>query len=145
MIVAVQPADVLAWWPQAREFVARVPQTGYSPLDILHDLTAGRNQLWVVLDEAGEVCAALVTEIQQYPRERVCVGFVCGGDGARRWTGELERAVAAWAGQHQCAAMEIYGRPGWQRVLRGWEQTHVILRKTLGEAADGQQAEAADS
>lgn len=126
MIIPVQPNEVDNWWPHVRDFINKVPYTAQSEDDVLGELRTGANQLWVVVD--GSVKLALITEVQQFPKERICVMFLAGGDGS--YAQPLAETVEQWAKEFGCDAVEIYGRPGWEKVLK-YKRTHVVLRKDL--------------
>jgi hypothetical protein len=71
-----------------------------------------------------------MTEIVRYPRSTRCVLFLCAGDGLDRWLHHLGE-IEAWARAQGCDAMEVAGRKGWARVLKGYELVNVMLRKEL--------------
>lgn len=69
--------------------------------------------------------AAMVTEILELPRARVCHFWLCGGDLEEL---QLMRAyIEGVAISQGCTKSSTAGRPGWKRVLRdagykfGWE------------------------
>jgi hypothetical protein len=74
-------------------------------------------QLWILARD-GAIVGALVTEILRWPRRTVCRLVLAGAEDGLRdewlaWRGALE----AWARAEGCTAMEIYGRPGWARLV----------------------------
>lgn len=52
-------------------------------------------------------------------------------------TGDLQEIIqlidlaVSWAREHGCALATIASRPGWARVLDGWETRQIELRKEL--------------
>lgn len=73
--------------------------------------------------------SAIVTEIVDYPNRSVCRIWLAGGD-----MGELlegEKIVSDWAKSLGCHGMEIIGRKGWQKVLKEYEPTSIVLVKEL--------------
>jgi hypothetical protein len=116
----VPAAAVPLLWPCARRFVERALDEGGGHLlaeDVLAALLRREMQLWV-LRRDGSVVGALVTEIVRWPRRSVCRLALAGAeDGLREewlsWRGLIER----WARAEGCDAMEIYGRPGWARIV----------------------------
>lgn len=85
----------------------------------------GRFRLWV----RPKGCA--VTEIQVYPKKRVCNVFLAGGD--MQTILDLEEPCMEYAMNQGCADVVLTGRDGWERVLgaRGWEKTHTSMRRKL--------------
>lgn len=95
--------------------------------DVVRDLDNGQFQLWDT-DQA-----AVVTEILNYPRNRVCNVFLAGGDLA-----EIERIapiIENWAKtQMGCSKMSLAGRPGWTKTFlrsRGYSPAWVVMTKEL--------------
>jgi hypothetical protein len=100
-------------------------QDTHSTQDVQEACAKGDAQVW-----CGER-SALVTEIVRYPLKKVCRIWLAGGE-MSELTNEMLPAVEAWAKQKECAAVEIIGRHGWQRVLKDYRQPHTVLVKELG-------------
>lgn len=126
------PAEaVAAVWPAVRPLVGAAlahADGRYAPEDVLAALRDRRMQLWLAGE--GGLEAVCVTEILDYPRQRRCNLFLCAGRARRRWLAGLA-AIEGWARAEGCAAMELQGRRGWQRLLPDYRPTHVLLRKDL--------------
>jgi hypothetical protein len=93
--------------------------------DVLAGIRSDRYQWWPGLK------SFVVTEIMDYPQKRVCHVFLAGGEleeirAIRTW-------IEQWAKQIGCTSATIYGRPGWERELKGegWQRTAVCLEKSL--------------
>lgn len=129
----VAAEEVPDWWTAARPFVERALAQGggeFSPEDIEAALMARAMQLWL-LRAGNDVCGALVTEIANYPRRRTAILrlFAADRDLRAAWR-PLLPVVESWARVQGCGAIEVFGRPGWARIL-DYELIHVILRKEL--------------
>lgn len=128
------PADAVAkLWPEVRALVRRACERSdgrYATDDVLRALLSRDMQLWVAVERrhAGTIACVCVTEIVDYPRERRCGLVFCAGRQPELWLGCLTR-IESWARMQGCAALELQGRPGWERLLDGWTKTHVVLRK----------------
>ena len=50
----------------------------------------------------------------------------------KRWFHHIDD-IAAWAKRQGCKKMEVFARPGWERVLKhkGYVKTHVQIEKEL--------------
>jgi hypothetical protein len=44
---------------------------------------------------------------------------------------EVEQDICSYAIENGFSSVEIIGRPGWERVLDGYERTAVLMRKEL--------------
>ncbi|HVR65131.1 MAG TPA: hypothetical protein VMT98_00715 [Verrucomicrobiae bacterium] len=86
-------------------------------------------QLWTVRADNCLIGLA-VTELRNYPRQRRCRYLLLAGDGFDRWQ-HLQQDIEDWARANGCMAMEMCGRRGWERKLRGWRATHVEMTKEI--------------
>lgn len=94
--------------------------------DVVAGLVSGEMQLWAT------DTAAVVTEIQTYPRLKVCHFFLAGGDMAR--LAHFQRVIAEWAKSQGCARITLAGRRGWERTFlkgEGYAPTLTTLSKEL--------------
>lgn len=125
----VPAAAVPRVWPFARPFVERALAEGgghFLADDVLAALERSEMQLWTLWRE-GRIAGALVTEIVRWPRRSVCRLVLAGAeDGLRGEWLPWRKTIEAWARAHGCAAIEIYGRPGWARLLPGARKRVVL-------------------
>jgi len=92
-------------------------------------------QLWVVWSEKDKkVYAVGVTELKQYPKYKTMNFRILTGEERVHWFEFLD-AMETWAKSQGVKKMELYARPGWERLLKpkGYVKTHVQLDKVLGE------------
>lgn len=101
-------------------------QSGMTLESVHADVKRGKFHLWSFPGKA-----ALVTEIQQFPAERICMIVLCGGDGLSEWMIEADATLTRYAKAMGCVAMMIVGREGWSRVLPAYEIQDVVMRKSL--------------
>jgi len=96
-------------------------------------LEQGTMQLWVAWDnEEKKVKCVCITEIKQYPKYKVCGCKITTGTDYRSWLDFMDNVVN-WARSVGCKKMEIFTRPGWEKLLKhkGFVKTHVQLEKIL--------------
>jgi hypothetical protein len=132
-VEGVAAAAIRGVWPRVLPWIERALAEGLGHLesrDVRDALERRDMQLWIARREDA-VVAALVTEIVVYPRRKVCRFVLMGGaDGQREvwlpWLSLLE----AWARAEGCDLVEIYGRPGWARLVRH-DRRRVVLERTL--------------
>jgi hypothetical protein len=84
----------------------------------------GLAQRWQASD--GSV---IVSQLRSEPGGDVCDLWLAEGTLAPLL--ELHEEVCAWARDQGCRKMRIIGRPGWQKVLSGYDQTGVVLEREL--------------
>ena len=122
--------EVDEMWPAIEPLVRAGLEFGdgrWAPEDIRAALTEGAQQLWIDGDPMRAIC---VTEIIRYPQQRRCNIFLLAGQDLDAWIWQLS-ILEAWAREKGCKAMELHGRPGWERILPGYDRTAVVLRKEL--------------
>jgi hypothetical protein len=128
----VAAPEIAAWWPHAEPYVARALAEGrgeMEPCDVRRFLELRAMQLWLLWDGAAR--GALVTEIANHPRKRSCILRLFAADrGLRAAWRALIPLAEEWAREQGCDAVEVFGRPGWARLL-DYELKQVVLSKEL--------------
>ncbi len=130
-LACVPPDQVARLWPHIAHYIARAMARGGMGrfADVEADVLAANAYLWVAT-EAGAILAAAVTKVTGEGRARVCTIVACGGHDWPRF-GFLIAGLENYARAEGCAAVEICGRPGWQRRLEGYRTVKVVIRKGL--------------
>jgi hypothetical protein len=125
-LLCVNPAEVQAVWPLARDLVkAAIERTKLSDFaDIEKAVLEGKHLLWLAISDRVE--AAATTSLMP----PVCTLVACSGHQRERWLPLFSR-IEKYAKDEGCKTMRIYGRSGWERVLDGYKAEHVILEKAL--------------
>lgn len=130
-LVCVPPDRVKEIWPHVLHLIAKAMERGRMGRfeDVQTDVLGGNAFLWLAI-ENGSVLASAVTKVTNEPGERLCTIVACGGYAFERW-GRLIEGLEKYARAENCVAVEICGRPGWSRALKGYRTTKVIIRKGL--------------
>ena len=81
----------------------------------------GDAQLWALKD------SAVVTEIVSYPQRRTLRFWLAGGN--LKTLLEVEPKIRKWSILYRCEAVEIIGRKGWEKVMKDYEPTAIVLVK----------------
>jgi hypothetical protein len=86
----------------------------------------GAAQFWAALS------SAVVTLIEDDPRERRLLVWLAGGD-LDELTAEVLPQVEAWARANRCRRLLVIGRPGWERALKpkGFAPLARVIAKDL--------------
>ena len=107
------------------------------PKFVYDTLKADKYQLWVIWnhDAKGvkeQYKGVVVTEVIQRKLKRACHIFIMTGKGRHQWQ-HLIKVIEDFATQANCDQMELFARPGWQKVLQNYnyKRTHVVLEKQL--------------
>lgn len=119
-------------WPRIAPVVRRaVERAGgrYSAEDIRAAIVSREMQAWVAWNGRG-LRAFAVTQIVDYPGMRAARILLATGEDREDWLPHLA-TIEAWAKADRCKVIEAFARPGWERVLKDYAKTHVILEKRL--------------
>jgi GNAT superfamily N-acetyltransferase len=132
MLVPV-PSNLLpVYWPAVRPLIAQACEAsrGKWTAEALRKEIEERNaQLWAIYKDE-ELQAVIVTSIENYPGKRVVTAPIVVGKDRGDWMQHFLE-IEDWARQNGCQAVELIARPGWARVLKDYELTHVKLEKDL--------------
>jgi hypothetical protein len=97
--------------------------------DVEHSVRNGAALLWIAWN-GEKIKAAAVTELGQANGEKFCMIVACGGSDRGQWV-HLLAGLEAYGKAEGCAAMRIYGRCGWLKLLPDYRTTRVLLEKPL--------------
>ena len=92
-------------------------------------LARGLMQLWLGTGNS-EISVLVLTEITQYDKSRALSIVAVTGRDRGGWLENIE-ALKAYAKSMGCSHIEAWARPGWERVLKDWKKTHVLLEIEL--------------
>lgn len=95
----------------------------YEWSDVLDGLASSHMQFWPAPK------AAIVTQVVQSPRLKTLHVFLAGGDLDQVL--DMVPSLEAFAAFNDCTALTMDGRRGWQRVLKDWTATSVVMKKEL--------------
>jgi hypothetical protein len=87
-------------------------------------------QLWLAEND-GRVFGVVVTEIYPTPRGDICCIWATCGSAPKADILAVYDHIERWARGIGCAVIEIKGRRGWERLLKGFRRTAVVLEKSL--------------
>ena len=130
-LICVDPAQVHEFWPHVAALIKAAMEKGRlsSFADVEHAVRNGNALLWLAWN--GEtVKAAAVTELAVANGEKFCTIVACGGHDRAQWL-PLLAGLETYGRAQGCAAMRIYGRRGWLKLLPEYRTTRVLLEKEL--------------
>ena len=122
-------------WPLAKELVhkACIRAGGFTSEEhIKENCKQGTMQLWLAVTDTNEILCVGVTEIRDYPNYKVCDAKIVTGKRYKEWFDQIDK-VAEWAKEQGCKKMELFARPGWEKIMKpkGYVKTHVQIEKDL--------------
>lgn len=97
----------------------------------LEALRKGNWQFWVGIDEKTRVKLFGTSEIliMDTGLKVLNVIFVTGSE-MKSWVHLIDE-VGLWGKAQGCSIIQALARPGWQKILKDWTLTHVLLERGL--------------
>lgn len=103
-----------------------------APEDVIQQAKSRDCQLWSYHDK-GIARGVVATRIHTTSIGKLCSIWVCIGVDANELIDGMLEEIERWAANIGCYAIEIVGREGWRRRLKGYERKAVVLEKRLRE------------
>lgn len=130
----VKRDDLFNIWNQVVPYLEKALQFSDEKFkidDILRGCMKQDMMLWVVYND-DKLSGCFVTELFDYPQDRRLNILLLSGDGFDDIVEHLEK-FKEWASANGANAIEMYGRPGWKKVLEphGFERTHTVMRLNI--------------
>lgn len=127
----IETTDIFEKIEQLLRSALQYADNKYDLEDIKTGLVSRALQLWIA-EKDGKITTCAVTQITKYPRETRATIMFCAGS-------ELNKLISfqdifyQWARENGCKSIELYGRPGWEGVLKkqGYEKIQTLLRRQL--------------
>ena len=130
VVTRVPSEDVEFIWSQVAPLLEKALDETYSIKDILYGLANDRMQLFISWNN-NKVESAVVTEIAQYPQSKVLRYFLAGGNNLDNWLERIQEVIEKFAKKQNCTHLEVAGRKGWVRKLKGFRVKAYLLNKEI--------------
>ena len=130
VVTRVPSEDLEFIWSQVAPLIEKALDETYSIKDILYGLANDRMQLFISWND-NRVESAVVTEIAQYPQAKILRYFLAGGTNLDNWLERIQEKIEKFAKQNKCTYLEVAGRKGWVRKLKGYKMKAIILSKEI--------------
>ena len=123
-------------WPVVRDDLNKALEYSngrYSEKIVADMVVSNLMQLWLLTNE-DKIVMSMVTQILDYPTGlKVCEVFLLGGKNTKEWLEFAVGKLSKWAKSLGCSSIQIAGRKGWEKVLKGWGSVMVMLERPIGE------------
>ena len=109
-----------AAWPEVAPLIAPavdMSEGRHTLATVLRDVQACEAQAFLALRNAKPIMAC-ITRVALYPAQKWVQVPFCGGRDIAAWLEPMVDALDRLAWTERCAGIEIFGRPGWVRVLK---------------------------
>ena len=129
MILKVPEKDLHIIWNEVEPLIKKALDDCYTTDDILKGLIKNNFQLFISWNKKVE--SAVITEVAQYPQKKICRYFLAGGSNINNWLEPIQQEIEKFAKHNNCQAIEVAGRKGWARKLKGYEQKIYLFTKEI--------------
>lgn len=119
-------------WPVIKPMLERsldYADGKFSAKSVRDALITKAMQLWVAVTKDEIIKAFAITQIVNYPNKCVLIIMFAGGESMQSWLRYIN-ILQNFAAFHECEAVEIYGRNGWEKALApyGYVKIHSVYR-----------------
>ena len=129
MIIQVPKEDIHFIWNEVESLIKKALDDCYTTDDILKGLVFEKFQLFISWENKVE--SAVITEVAQYPQKKILRYFLAGGNNINNWLEPIQEKIEKFAKLNNCNSIEVAGRKGWARKLKGYEQKIYLFSKEL--------------
>lgn len=125
------PDTIDALWPAIRQRIVSGVERSSGRLTekaVFDLLCAGEWQCWTYWE--GPKCMAVVVTKIQFAKctgQKTLEAIMASGDNRERWQRLAVDTLKRFAKVEGCKLLELYARPGWERVFPEFKKTHVML------------------
>jgi len=132
----IVPKEHIAYvWPEIREYAehcAKYTYGRFTAKDMLDDLLAKDQQLWISFDIETKIIAGfLITEVMEYPQTKMLMLHFTGGKDFKSWVSDGLPKIQKFAKDNGCSKLESRGRPGWEKLWKGHGYTKRFVHYEL--------------
>ena len=128
----VEKHEIDTVWNDVKELIAKTNDDVLNEEDILEYLKTGYYILWIVTKpDSNAIVAAVTVEYAYYPKHKMCRVVTLAGEMMFDWIDEGVIMMENWATAQGCTYMGVYGRKGWKKVLKEYNEHCILLRKKL--------------
>ena len=130
VVTQVPKEDLLLIWDQVSPLLEKAIDETYFIKDVLYGISNNHMQLFISWNN-NKVESAVVTEIAEYPQAKVLRYFLAGGTNLINWLERIQETIEKFAKKNKCTHLEVAGRKGWERKLKGFKMKAIILSKEI--------------
>jgi hypothetical protein len=127
-LFCVRRHEVPQAWPEIERCICRVKGVPWSLSDVRGFLEAGKALAWGLRDERG-VLGFWITRIEGGYAAKYGLVWICAGASIELGLPKYFEIIEPWFWAQGCEWIEINGRKGWKRVMPGYDEVAVTLRK----------------
>jgi len=104
----------------------------YTIFDVQYALMSRDMQLWLVMTDDDVIQSMIITQIVQYPNKKVMFFVFAAGVKSNEWIHFIDH-FKDFAAEHQCHAIEVLGRAGWEKKFKslGFTKVHTVYSLPL--------------
>tara|TARA_R110002020_G_scaffold91914_1_gene222958 strand:+ start:362 stop:784 length:423 start_codon:yes stop_codon:yes gene_type:complete len=127
----VEKHEINTVWNDVKDLIAKTNDEILNEKDIYEWLKTGFYTLWIATErDSDKIVGAMTLEFASYPRYKMCRVVTIAGEKMSEWIDDLYM-LEKWAEAQGCHYIGIYGRKGWKKILKEYNEHCILLRKKL--------------
>lgn len=127
-VFCVRKDEIPFAWPEIERCLSRVKDVPWSLSDVRRYLEDGQALAWG-LRSGNDVLGFWITRIEESYTAKFGLVWICAGDGLHFGLPVYREVIEPWFWSQGCEWIDINGRKGWKRVMPGYDEVAVTLRK----------------
>ena len=127
----IEQHEINSIWDDVKDLIAKTNDEILNEQDIYEWLKTGYYTLWIATEkDSDKIVWVMTLEYASYPRHKMCRIVTFAGGQINDWINDLY-ILEKWAKAQGCQYIGIYGRKGWKKVLKEYDEHCILLRKKL--------------
>lgn len=128
-VFTLQSDDVGQYWPVIVKFLLMVESPDWTTDDVFEAIRKKEAQVWG-MEIDGEIQGIWITRVEM-DRELYGWVWIAAGKGIEKGLYLFLNTTENWFRELGCKSIRLMGRRGWKKVLPGYVEHAIELRKTL--------------
>ena len=117
-------------WDDVKGYIAETSDEILNENDVYEWLKTGFYTLWVATPrDSDKILGTMTLEYASYPRHNMCRIVSIAGK-MKDWIDDIY-ILENWAKAQGCHFLGLYGRKGWKKVLKEYDEHCILFRKKL--------------
>jgi len=145
-ITRLKAKDAMHYWSALKPFIemALNKTNGEYDADDFQDYIGSEYwETWIAVDiNNKELQAVAVTELIEHPNFTELLIRTIAGKDRKNWMNLINQddTFIAYAKEHNCKRLVMYGRKGWLKVLNklNWQEGYTVMHKEINYVEKGE-------
>ena len=126
----IEEHEIDSIWDDVKGYIAETNDEILNENDVYEWLKTGFYTLWIATPrDSNKILGTMTLEYASYPRHNMCRIVSIAGE-MKDWIDDIY-ILENWAKAQGCHFLGLYGRKGWKKVLKEYDEHCILFRKKL--------------